>query len=42
MECVKLGIVGICTMGSVHAQSIMAGKIARCNLPPSVTRSPNA
>jgi predicted dehydrogenase len=28
MECVKLGIIGIGTMGSVHAQSIMEGKIA--------------
>ena len=32
MECVKLGIIGIGTMGSVHAQSIMEGKIARCKL----------
>jgi predicted dehydrogenase len=28
MEYVKLGIIGIGTMGSVHAQSIMEGKIA--------------
>jgi predicted dehydrogenase len=32
MECVKLGIIGIGTMGSVHAQNIMEGKIARCKL----------
>jgi predicted dehydrogenase len=32
MECVSLGIIGIGTMGSVHAQSIMEGKIARCKL----------
>jgi predicted dehydrogenase len=32
MECVKLGIIGIGTMGSVHAQTIMEGKVARCKL----------
>src|SRR3984957_17218360 len=32
MECVKLGIIGLGTMGSVHAQSILEGKIARCKL----------
>jgi predicted dehydrogenase len=32
MEYVKLGIIGIGTMGSVHVQSIMEGKIARCKL----------
>jgi predicted dehydrogenase len=38
MECVKLGIIGIGTMGSVHAQSIMEGKIARCK--PTVVCDP--
>jgi predicted dehydrogenase len=32
MEPVKLGIVGIGTMGSVHAQSIVDGKVPRCKL----------
>jgi hypothetical protein len=32
MECVKLGIIDIGTMGSVHAQTIMEGKVARCKL----------
>jgi predicted dehydrogenase len=32
MECVKLGIIGLGTMGSVHAQSILEGRIPRCRL----------
>jgi predicted dehydrogenase len=32
METVRLGIIGIGSMGSVHAQNIMAGKIPRCEL----------
>jgi hypothetical protein len=37
MECVKLGIIGIGTMGSLHAQNIMEGKIApkKNKIPPS-------
>ena len=50
METVKLGIVGIGAMGSIHAQSIIDGKIPRCKLtavcdpkrrtPDSVSRPP--
>jgi predicted dehydrogenase len=32
MESVRLGIIGIGTMGSVHAQSIVEGKVPRCEL----------
>src|SRR3984893_18018348 len=32
METVKLGIVGIGSMGSIHAQSVVDGKIPRCKL----------
>jgi predicted dehydrogenase len=32
MDTVKLGIVGIGTMGTIHAQSVMDGKIPRCKL----------
>jgi len=32
METVRLGIVGIGSMGSIHAQSITEGKIPRCQL----------
>jgi len=32
METVKLGIVGIGAMGTIHAQSIVDGKIPRCKL----------
>jgi predicted dehydrogenase len=32
MGTVKLGIVGLGTMGSIHAQSIIDGKIPRCEL----------
>jgi len=32
MKSVRLGIIGIGAMGSVHAQSIMEGKVPRCEL----------
>jgi predicted dehydrogenase len=32
MQTVKLGIVGIGTMGAIHAQSVVEGKIPRCEL----------
>jgi predicted dehydrogenase len=32
MEIVKLGIVGIGTMGAIHAQSVVDGRIPRCKL----------
>jgi len=32
METVRLGIIGIGTMGSVHAQDIVDGKVPRCKL----------
>ncbi|HXQ01870.1 MAG TPA: Gfo/Idh/MocA family oxidoreductase, partial [Candidatus Udaeobacter sp.] len=32
MEPVRLGIVGIGAMGSVHAQNIVDGKVPRCKL----------
>ena len=32
METVRLGIIGIGTMGSVHAQNIVDGKVPRCKL----------
>jgi predicted dehydrogenase len=32
MEAVRLGIIGIGSMGSVHAQNITDGKIPRCQL----------
>ncbi|MBV8378869.1 MAG: Gfo/Idh/MocA family oxidoreductase, partial [Verrucomicrobia bacterium] len=32
MESVKLGIVGIGTMGTIHAQSVSDGLIPRCKL----------
>jgi predicted dehydrogenase len=32
MEAVRLGIIGVGSMGSVHAQNIMDGKIPRCEL----------
>jgi len=32
MESVRLGIIGIGAMGSVHAESIMEGKVPRCEL----------
>ena len=32
MDTVKLGIVGIGTMGTIHAQSVMDGNIPRCKL----------
>ena len=32
MESVRLGIIGIGAMGSIHAQSIMEGKVPRCEL----------
>ena len=32
METVKLGIVGLGTMGAIHAQSVLEGSIPRCEL----------
>ena len=32
METVRLGIIGIGSMGSVHAQNVMEGKVPRCQL----------
>ena len=32
MEIVKLGIVGVGAMGSIHAQSVVDGNIPRCRL----------
>jgi predicted dehydrogenase len=32
MEAVRIGIIGVGSMGSVHAQNIMEGKIPRCEL----------
>src|SRR5258708_34000426 len=40
METVRLGIIGIGSMGSVHAQNIVEGKIPRCEL--TAVCDPNA
>ena len=40
METVRLGIIGIGSMGSVHAQNVMEGKIPRCEL--TAVCDPNA
>src|SRR5258708_12385653 len=40
METVRLGIIGIGSMGSIHAQNVMEGKIPRCELTAVCDRNP--
>jgi predicted dehydrogenase len=40
METVRLGIIGIGSMGSIHAQNVMEGKIPRCELAAVCDRNP--
>jgi predicted dehydrogenase len=40
METVRLGIIGIGSMGSIHAQNVMDGKIPRCELAAVCDRNP--
>lgn len=40
METVRLGIIGIGSMGSIHAQNVMEGKIPRCELSAVCDRNP--
>src|SRR5260370_25495372 len=40
IETVRLGIIGIGSMGSIHAQNVMEGKIPRCELTAVCDRNP--
>jgi predicted dehydrogenase len=42
MKTVRLGIIGLGNIGRFHAKTVMAGKVARCELKAVASRKPEA